>query len=182
MPNIQIVNWQGCKGIWLGRWRGIFAVDEDGGVYLGPIEKHFGFGGFHINTTVGHGDAEIVVPISAVKTKTQTLGNRVVVEKHDIGNIGEIIISAVFFGATRHFLRFNFGPNLESAGGGSTPSAGRDKKLKNFLAVFIGSGLLVGEINFNPLIGVGGFAQNIGRRKIKSRYSNWLVVKNAGFG
>lgn len=131
---------------------------------------------------MGHGDTKIVVPISAVKTKAHFFGDVVVVEKHNIRNVGEIIIGAVFFGAAGHFLRFDLGPNFESASGSSAPGARRYKKLKNFLAVFVGGGLLSGKINFNPFIGASGFAQNLRRGKIKVGNDDRLIIINTSFG
>jgi len=56
--------------------------------------------GPHIDTTVGHGDAEIVVPISAVKAEAKIIGKLSIAEKENIGNVGKVIVSAQFSGAT----------------------------------------------------------------------------------
>lgn len=72
---------------------------------------------------MAHRDAKIVVPIGAVNTVAYFFGGFVIVEKHNVGDIGKIIIITQFFGAARHFLRADLGPNSESTIGSTVPSA-----------------------------------------------------------
>jgi len=47
----------------------VFTKDSDRGVEGGPGKNLSNIGSSHIDTTVGHGNTKIVVPISAVKAK-----------------------------------------------------------------------------------------------------------------
>ena len=95
----------------------VFAVDGYGGTDFGPGKDLGDFVGFHIDATVGHGGAEVVVPISTMKAVAHVFGALIVVEKENIGDVGKVVVSAKFFGAAGHFLGADFSPDLKSAGG-----------------------------------------------------------------
>ena len=71
----------------------VFAVDSNRSVKGGPVENLGDVRGFHIDTAVGHGHAEIVVPISAVKAEAKIVGKLGIAEKENIGNVGKVIVS-----------------------------------------------------------------------------------------
>lgn len=64
------------------------AVDDDRGISVSPVEHDFGFFGFHIDATMGHRNAKIVMPIGPMDTETEFLFGLVVIEKQNVGNIG----------------------------------------------------------------------------------------------
>ena len=130
----------------------VFTVNSDGGANLGPIKDLGGFFGFHIDTTVRHGDAEIIVPVGTMKTESDAFGVRRVMEKHNVGYVGQIVISAQGLGAAGHFLGADFGPDGKSAIGGTIPLAGGNEKIKNLSVAFIGIKTLGGKVNLNALI------------------------------
>jgi hypothetical protein len=66
----------------------VFAVDDNRGADFSPGKDLSDIGGFHIDATVRHGNTKIVVPISAMKTVTHAFTNFIVVEKHNVGDIG----------------------------------------------------------------------------------------------
>src|SRR3989344_3199416 len=63
------------------------AIDINWDTLVGPIINFFGVDRAHIDTTVAHGVAEVIVPIGAVEAETTAFGNFVVVKKHDKGHI-----------------------------------------------------------------------------------------------
>lgn len=133
----------------------VFAINCHRGADFGPIIKLGDFGGFHIDTAMGHGDAKIIVPIGAVKAVADFFCHLVVVEKHNVGNVGKIVISAGFFGTAGHFLGADFGPDGESTGRGAVVLTGGNDKIKDFLAVFVSIKVLVSQINLDFFRGVG---------------------------
>lgn len=61
--------------------------DEDGSADLGPVEEPVGFVGFHIDTAMGHGSAEIAVPVGAMEAVA-------LVKIHDPGDIFQVVTRA----------------------------------------------------------------------------------------
>lgn len=126
-----------------------FAIDDDRSIDFGPGKESSGVGCFHIDATMGHGGTKIVVPIGTVETVAHSFWGFVVVEEHNIGNIGKVIVGAEFTGAAGHFLGADFTPNVESTVGGAIPFAGRDGEFVDEIVVFESHGLLVGKIDLN---------------------------------
>ena len=60
---------------------------------------------------MAHGDAEIVVPVGAVKAIA-------LIEIHDIGHIGQVVIGTGAFDAPFHFGVLDFVPDAILACGG----------------------------------------------------------------
>jgi len=102
-----------------------------------------------------HGSAEVIMPIGTMETVAKSFGDFIVVEKYNIGNVGEIVVGAQFFAAAGHFLGADFNPNSKITGGGSVPFAGGDRISGDFLIVVKNIKLLGSQIDLNPTIGIG---------------------------
>ena len=100
---------------------------------------------------MAHRDAKVIVPIGTVNTKAKLLFEGIVVEEQDIGNARKIVVATIFFGATAHFLRFDFGPNRKGAIGSAVVGARGNREVEDSLAIFKAVEALSGEINFNIL-------------------------------
>lgn len=120
-------------------------------------------GSFHVDATVRHGGAKIIVPVGAMETVAHSFGKLIVIKEENIGNIGEVVVGTIFFGTARHFLRTNPGPNVKSTGRGAVISAGRDKKIIFKLIIIVGIKPLVSEVDFDAFGRENsGFTQNLG--------------------
>ena len=53
----------------------------DWGVDVGPVENFLSLAGFHVDTTMRHGDTKIVVPIGTVNAKTLFFSMTVIVKE-----------------------------------------------------------------------------------------------------
>jgi len=82
-------------------------------------------------------------------------------------------------------LRSNLGPDFECTGGGTSPGAGGSQKVINFLAVFKTVDSLVGQINFDSLVGGGltiPHSKDVVLGKWWRRNGDKLIVKNGSGG
>ena len=61
--------------------------NKDGGANFCPVIEPVGVFGAHVYTAVGHGGAEVVVPVGTVEAVT-------LIKIHGPGNIGQIIAGA----------------------------------------------------------------------------------------
>jgi len=114
---------------------GYFFIDT------GPIKEFLSIGRPHIDTTVAHRVAKIIVPISAVKGKAGGRRNPGAGKKHHVGNIGQIVV--VVAGAAGHLGRPEFRPDGELAGGGFVPFAGGNQSFqKQGITLVSGQGLI----------------------------------------
>ena len=88
--------------------------------------------------------AKVAVPVGAMKAKAARFRSGIIVEIHGEGDIGQVVISVNGFWAAFHFGVAQFGPDLESTGGGSGPFTGGNKKVIDKIIIFISIETLVG--------------------------------------
>ena len=60
----------------------------------GPAEKLEGILVAHIDATMAHGIAEIIMPIGAMEAVPSEFGNLIVIKKFDVGDVRQVIICA----------------------------------------------------------------------------------------
>ena len=65
--------------------------DLNNGANFGPVEDLFGIVSSHVDTTVAHGGAEIVVPVGAVDSV-------LLIKIHGIWNTGFVVPTTTHFG------------------------------------------------------------------------------------
>ena len=103
---------------------------------------------------MAHGVTEVVVPVGTVEAEAARGGHLVITKKHDIGDVGKIVVGSNGLVAAGHLDVAVLAPNLKSASRGRIPFATRYWEFINLLVPLIGVEFLIIEIYIDSFFSI----------------------------